>query len=83
MAAQAKANGTSAMDFQKQVVAAQKKKGNDFLEARRKETAPAQDVTGGEPNDNGKSAEKEITDAAKDIAEYAKQYNPHAAIGMY
>lgn len=83
MAAQAKADGTSAMDFQKQVVAAQRKKGAEFLESRKAETAPAQQVTGGGPKDNEKSQSDEIRETAKSIAEYAKQYNAHAASGMY
>ena len=73
MAAEAKANGTSAMDFQKQLVAAMKQKGNNFLEARQRETAPAQEVVGGEPS-NTKTEEQEIQDNAKLIAEYAKGY---------
>ena len=73
LAEQAKANGTSAMDFQKQIVAAMKQKGNDFMAARQRETAPAQEVVGGEPS-NTKTEEQEIQDNAKMIAEYAKGY---------
>lgn len=73
LATKAKAEGTSAMDFQKQIVAAMKQKGNDFLEARQRETAPAQEVVGGEPS-NTKTEEQEIQDNAKLIAEYAKGY---------
>ena len=75
MAEQAKATGMSAMDFQKQVVKAQKEKGTSFITSRQQETAPAADVAGGAPQDNGNNEEQEITDNAKDIAEYAKQYN--------
>lgn len=73
LATKAKAEGTSAMDFQKQIVAAMRQKGNDFLEARQRETAPAQEVVGGEPS-NTKTEEQEIQDNAKLIAEYAKGY---------
>ena len=83
MAAQAKADGTSALDFQKQVVAARKKKGAEFMDSRRTETAPAQQVTGGKPDDNKKTEDQEIQDNAKDMAEYAKQYNAYDAGGMY
>ena len=73
MAAEAKKNGTSALDFQKQVVAAQKAKGAAFLANRQKETEPAEDVAPGAAGD-GKTEEQEIADNAKDIAEYAKMY---------
>ena len=83
MAAQAKADGTSALDFQRQIVAAQKKKGADYLRSRKKETDPARDVTGGQPGDGKKTPEQEIEDNAKDIAEYAKLYSTDAAGGMF
>ena len=73
LATKAKAEGTSALDFQKQIVAAMKQKGSEFLEARQRETAPAQEVVGGEPS-NTKTEEQEIQDNAKLIAEYAKGY---------
>ena len=82
LAQQAKDNGTSAMDFQKQIVKAQreekekeKAKGAAFVASRQQETAHAAEVAGGSPQDNTKTEEQEITDNAKDIAEYAKQYN--------
>lgn len=83
MAAQAKADGTSALDFQKQVVTARKKKGAEFMDSRRTETAPAQQVAGGKPDDNKKTEDQEIQDNAKDMAEYAKQYNAYDVGGMY
>ena len=83
MAEQAKANGTSAMDFQKQIVAAMKEKGSNFLQARQKETAPALQITGGAPDDANKTPEQEIQDNAKDIAEYAKLYTPGGNDGMF
>jgi len=49
MAAKAKADGTSAMDFQRQVVQARKQKGADYLKERMQETGPAANVKGGDP----------------------------------
>jgi len=69
LAVQAKADGTSALEFQKQIVAAMKKKGETFLKDRAAETAPAQDVAGDAPS--GKSEEQEIKDLAASIAGYA------------
>ena len=76
MAEKAKADGTSAMDFQKQIVAAMKQKGTEFMQARQQETAPAAQVAGGEPADNAKTEEQEIQDNAKAIADLAKDYAP-------
>ena len=74
MAEEAKSNGTSALDFQKQVVAAQKQKPKDFIANRQKETAPAANVPGGAA-DGGKSNEQEILDNAKEIADFAKEFS--------
>lgn len=74
LAAQAKANGTSPADFVKQLVQAKKAKGAGFMAARQQETAPAQNVPGGEPASNQQTYEQEIQDNAKAVAEYAKQY---------
>lgn len=74
LAAKAKANGTSPADFVKQLVQAKKAKGAGFMAARQQETAPAQNVPGGEPASNHKTEEQEIQDNAKAVAEYAKQY---------
>lgn len=73
MAAEAKANGTSAMDFQRQVVQAQKQKGRDFITNRQQETAPATNVTGSTPHD-GKTEDQAIMDIAREIAAYAAEY---------
>lgn len=83
MAAKAKASGTSAMDFQKELVAAMKQKGNDFLQNRQQETAPAQNVAGGEPKASVKSEAEEIADNAKEIAEYAKNFTNMQTDGMF
>ena len=82
MADEAKKNGTSAMEFQKQVVAAQKAKGSNFLASRQQETAPAENVAGGAP-ESGKTEEQEIADNAKDIAAYAKLFPGGSDATMY
>ena len=73
MAAEAKKNGTSALEFQKSLVAAMKQKGANFMQARVQETSAAQAVTGGAPDDIG-NEDSEIAANAKAIAEYARQY---------
>ena len=83
MASEAKANGTSAMDFQKQIVAAMKKKGKEFIEARQKETAPAQNVTGDAPADDKKTEEQAMQEAAKAVADFAATYSANTADGMF
>ena len=83
MASEAKANGTSAMDFQKQIVAAMKKKGKAFIEARQQETAPAQDVTGEAPADDKKTEEQAMQEAAKAVADFAATYSANTADGMF
>lgn len=82
MAEEAKKNGTSAMDFHKQIVAAMKQKGVNHQAARQQETAPAQNVTGGAAEDE-KDEEQEIMQNAKKVAEYAKQYRGNTDGGMY
>ena len=74
LAAKAKADGTSAMDFHKQIIEAKKQKGKDFIAKRQKETEPAANVPGSAPN-NGKTEEQEILDNAKEIAAYAKAFS--------
>ena len=82
MAEEAKRNGTSALDFQKQVVAAQKQKPKDFIANRIKETAPAANVPGGAP-DAGKNDEQEILDAAKEIAAFANEFSGNNNESMF
>lgn len=74
LAAKAKADGTSAMDFHKQIIEAKKQKGRDFITNRQKETAPAENVPGASPQ-SGKSEEQEMLDNAKEIAAYAQEYS--------
>lgn len=73
MAKQAKEDGTSAMDFQKKIVAAMKEKGKNFMQQRQQETKPADSVAGGAPEGNGDEGQ-EIKDTAKQIAAYASEY---------
>lgn len=83
MAEEAKKNGTSVMDFQRQIVAAMKQKGANHMAARQKETAPAQTVTGGAAEDSQKDEEQEIKAYAQSMAEYAKQYRGNADGDMF
>lgn len=85
MAEEAKKNGTSAMDYHKQIVKAQKEKGKDFLAARKTETAPAAQVAGGSHEENdGKTAKQELEENAKEMAAFAKSMYPAGADGgMY
>lgn len=83
LAEQAKANGTSAMDFHKQLIAAKKQKGADFMAARVQETANAAQVAGGAPDGNAKTEEQEMEDFAKSVAEYANQYAQGGNDGMF
>ena len=83
MAEKAKAEGTSAIDFHKAIVKAQKQKGKDFLDSRKKETAPSASIAGGEPGDNdGANLSQQIEDTAKEIAAFAKASRP-TADGMF
>lgn len=82
MAEEAKKNGTSAMDFHKQIVAAMKQKGANHQAARQQETAPAQKVTGGAPQDT-QTTDQDIKAYAEEVAGYAKAYRGSADGGMY
>lgn len=83
MAAEAKAKGTSAMDYHKAIVKAQREKGTQFLAQRKAETAKASEVPGGASEEAGKNGDKEIADYAKEIAGYAKEARTTADGGMY
>ena len=83
MATQAKADGTSAMDFQKQIVAAMKQKGSAFLTQRQEETAPAQNVAGGAAQSSGLTEEQELDAYAKEMASYARAYSGIGDGSMY
>lgn len=82
MAAKAKADGTSAIEFQKALVVAMKEKGKNFIQARQEETAPSQNVAGGNPAEGMKTEEQEVKELANSIANYAKEYSS-TANGMF
>ena len=71
------------MDFHKQIVAARKKQGENFIQARQRETAPAMDVAGSAPADSQRTEQQEIDENAKAIAELAKEYSGYGLDGMY
>ena len=80
MAADAKANGESALEFHKRIIRAQREKGEEFLKAREREVQPVKNVPGGgaEEQEN----EKAMMDAmAKEIAGYAHDVGRSG--GMY
>lgn len=83
LAAQAKANGTSPEDFVKQLVAAKKQKGANHQAARQKETAPAQNVTGGAADDQKGNEEQDVKQYAESMAKYAKEYRGGADGSMF
>ncbi len=83
MASEAKANGTSAMDFQRQIVAAMKQKGATYLQQRQQETNPAKGVSGGAAEDEKDSEDARIDAAAKEIEAYAKAYAGNDNEGMF
>jgi ATP-dependent protease ClpP protease subunit len=85
LAKQAKMSGTSAMDFHKQIVKAQREKGAQFLASRQEETAPAAQVPGGasEDTDGAQTTEQAIQANAQAVANYAKQYRGGSDGTMY
>jgi ATP-dependent Clp protease protease subunit len=84
MAANAKKNGTSAIDFHKQIVKAGREKAQSFLSARKDETAPAAGIKGGDAADmDGKDARQELDENAREMAELAKQLYPERTGGMH
>lgn len=82
MAAEAKRNGTSAMDFQKQIVKAQREKGTTFMQQRQQETAPAEGVQGGDPGQHDMTDEDELKAYLKEMNAYAAQAKANDG-GMY
>ena len=88
MAAEAKANGTSALDFQKQIVKTQREKGKNFMQQRKKELEVAEDVKGGAAEDTDakakqKADEKEVNDFADAFAADAAAMGDTINGGMY
>lgn len=83
MAAAAKANGTTAMDYNRQIVKAQRERAGQFMSARQQELAPAAKVPGNSAEEaNGKNDEQELMSVAKEIAGYAKTVREQNG-GMY
>lgn len=83
MAAKAKKDGTSAMDFHKQIVKAQKEKGNNFMQSRRKETAPAAAVAGGASEDATGDTDAELKAHAEEMAKLAKEVRAEVDGNMF
>lgn len=81
MAAEAKADGTSAVDFQKSLVTAMKQKGTNFMQARQMETSPAKNVAGGAPS--GAREDEQLEKDIKDIAKYAELYSGDGTSSMF
>ena len=79
MAAKAKADGLSAVEFQKQIVAAQKNKGKEFLAARKAETEPAAEVKG--DASEGTKAAANPDALGKEIADMAVEFKGVAGDG--
>lgn len=72
MAEDAVNNGTSEADFLRAIIAEQQKTGEEYLEARRDETKPAEKIGAGDAGDHDNDNLKEAEDrAAKEIAEIA------------
>ena len=70
VAAEAKENGDSVQEFMARMVAAQRAKGGQFMEARRQELKPAKVVGGGAPEEEQDEA-KAMNAFAKEIGKYA------------
>ena len=84
MAAQAKQDGMSAMDYHKAVIRAQRERGQQHLEARKQETAPAKAIAGGAAEDEaGRNAEAEMDSFGKEMASYAQSSRSGMDGGMY
>ena len=81
MAAEAKRNGTSAFDFQKAIVKAQREKGGAFMAARQQETQAAAQVAGSEPG-NGEASEEEMKAFLAEMSGYANE-SASVGNGMY
>lgn len=89
MANEAKAQGTSAADFMRNMIAEKKAKAKGYIAARTKETAPAKQVDAGAAEDDAMMAEKknevkaeaDREDTAKALAEAAQ--NVTVSGGMF
>jgi len=68
-AAEAKANGTSAVDFVRTIAAKARQKGAAFMEARAAETAPAAEVAAGAAEEEAPGKAADISAAAQRVAD--------------
>lgn len=84
LAMKAKQDGTSAFEFHKQLIRAQKERADKFMTDRQKELEASAGVPGGASEDTGDSAmEAAIKKNAQDIADYAKAYSGVSDGTMY
>ena len=83
LAQKAKAEGTSAEDFFRQVVQHQKAQKKAYLDSRRAETGPAQNVTGGSDKDGDDQEAQELAAYLKEAKELAAQAANELGHGMY
>lgn len=81
MAADAKANGTSAIDYHKAIVKAQKEKGNDFLKNREKEMNASKSIPASEPGSLD-GDEKAMNDFVAECKNIVKNMSPMNNEGM-
>lgn len=80
MAKKAKADGTSVEDYLAQVIEAQEQSQTEYLEARSREIAPANNVGGGDSQDHDeKDAEAQSDKLAKELADLANGMRPTSA----
>lgn len=82
MAQEAKANGTDAVTYCKMIAKAQREKAKSFIEKRREETAPAQNVKGGSSDDSANEAD-EMKKFAAEMKGYAENGYRDLGNGMY
>ena len=73
MAAEAKKKGTSALEFQKMIVRAQREKGSNYMQHRANETNASAKVEAGASGDNDGDDETEMKAFLKEMAEYTAQ----------
>ena len=72
MSKKAIAEGTSAADFLKQIIAEETRTGEEYLENRKQETKVTENIGGGDSGDHDGDVTEMVTRAAKEIAEMAK-----------
>lgn len=83
LAQKAKQEGTSAQAFMTELVKAQREKKKSFLDSRRKETAPSEQVTGGASEDqDGAKEEEELEQFAKESKRLAEELKG-SSFGMF